>query len=135
VESAVRYFREQVPVVRRRYGGHVAEEHAEDVIAAEYRHTPARGVSGAQAPDPQLHSHVVISGAVREDTQHAHITDLICEVVCLSGLAAEHAHAAATSATVAAAYTSPTRSPPRGFVLHHDGRLSGLGVLNQSSRL
>jgi hypothetical protein len=75
VESAVRYFREQVPVVRRRYGGHVAEEHAKDVIAAEYRHTPARGASGAQAPDPQLHSHVVISGAVREDTQHAHITD------------------------------------------------------------
>jgi conjugative relaxase-like TrwC/TraI family protein len=67
VESAVRYLREQVPVVRRRYGGQVVEEHAKDVIAAEYRHTTARGVSGAQAPDPQLHSHVVISGAVRED--------------------------------------------------------------------
>jgi TrwC relaxase len=36
-------------------------------IEAEYRHTTARGVSGAQAPDPQLHSHVVITGAVRED--------------------------------------------------------------------
>ncbi len=59
--------REQVPVVRRRYGGQVVEEHAKDVIAAEYRHTTARGVSGAQAPDPQLHSHVVISGAIRED--------------------------------------------------------------------
>jgi conjugative relaxase-like TrwC/TraI family protein len=67
VESAVRYLREQVPVVRRRYDGQVVEEHAKDVIAAEYRHTTARGVSGAQAPDPQLHSHVVISGAVRED--------------------------------------------------------------------
>jgi conjugative relaxase-like TrwC/TraI family protein len=67
VESTVRYLREQVPVVRRRYGGQVVEEHAKDVIAAEYRHTTARGVSGAQAPDPQLHSHVVISGAVRED--------------------------------------------------------------------
>jgi len=67
VESTVRYLREQVPVVRRRYNGQVVEEHAKDVIAAEYRHTTARGVSGAQAPDPQLHSHVVISGAVRED--------------------------------------------------------------------
>jgi hypothetical protein len=63
----VRYLREQVPVVRRRYDGQVVEEHAKDVIAAEYRHTTARGVSGARAPDPQLHSHVVISGAVRED--------------------------------------------------------------------
>ncbi|HEY2140968.1 MAG TPA: MobF family relaxase [Solirubrobacteraceae bacterium] len=67
VESTVRYLREQVPVVRRRYDGQVVEEHAKDVIAAEYRHTTARGVSGAQAPDPQLHSHVVISGTVRDD--------------------------------------------------------------------
>jgi conjugative relaxase-like TrwC/TraI family protein len=67
VESTVEYLRDQVPVVRRRYDGQVVEEHAKDVIAAEYRHTTARGVSGARAPDPQLHSHVVISGAVRED--------------------------------------------------------------------
>ncbi|MGO9322453.1 MAG: MobF family relaxase [Solirubrobacteraceae bacterium] len=56
-----------MPVVRRRYSGQVVEEHAKDVIATEYRHTAARGVAGAQAPDPQLHSHVVITGAVRED--------------------------------------------------------------------
>jgi conjugative relaxase-like TrwC/TraI family protein len=67
VEHAIGYLREQVPVVRRRYDGQVVEERAKDVIAAEYRHTTARGVSGAQAPDPQLHSHVVISGVVRED--------------------------------------------------------------------
>jgi conjugative relaxase-like TrwC/TraI family protein len=67
VEQTILYLREQVPVVRRRYGGQVVEEHARDVIAAEYRHTTARGVAGAQAPDPQLHSHVVITGAVRED--------------------------------------------------------------------
>lgn len=67
VEQTVGYLREQVPVVRRRYSGQVVEEHARDVIAAEYRHTTARGVSGAKAPDPQLHSHVVISSAVRED--------------------------------------------------------------------
>jgi hypothetical protein len=45
----------------------VVEEHAKDVIATAYRHTTARGVSGADAPDPQLHTHVVISGAVREE--------------------------------------------------------------------
>jgi conjugative relaxase-like TrwC/TraI family protein len=67
VEQTVHHLREQVPVVRRRYSGQVVEEHAKDVIATEYRHTTARGVSGAQAPDPQLHSHVVITGAVRED--------------------------------------------------------------------
>ena len=54
-------------MVRRRYDGQVVEEQAKDVIATAYRHTTARGVSGAEAPDPQLHTHVVISGAVRED--------------------------------------------------------------------
>jgi conjugative relaxase-like TrwC/TraI family protein len=67
VEQTIHHLREQVPVVRRRYSGQVVEEHSKDVIATEYRHTTARGVQGAQAPDPQLHSHVVITGAVRED--------------------------------------------------------------------
>jgi conjugative relaxase-like TrwC/TraI family protein len=67
VERSMRYLREQVPVVRRRYSGQVVEEQARDVIAAEYRHTTARGVTASQAPDPQLHSHVVITGAIRED--------------------------------------------------------------------
>ena len=67
VEQTIHHLREQVPVVRRRYSGQVVEEHAKDVIATEYRHTTARGVAGTQAPDPQLHSHVVVTGAVRED--------------------------------------------------------------------
>ncbi len=68
VEQAVGYLRENVGVVRRRYGGEVIEEEpAKDLIAVEYQHTTARGVSGADAPDPQLHSHVVITSAVRED--------------------------------------------------------------------
>jgi conjugative relaxase-like TrwC/TraI family protein len=67
VEQTILYLREQVPVVRRRYDGQVVEENARDVIAAEYRHTTARGVAGGRAPDPQLHSHVVITGAIRED--------------------------------------------------------------------
>lgn len=67
VEQAVGHMREHVPVVRRRYGGEVVEEPAKDLIAVEYRHTTARGVSGASAPDPQLHSHVVITSAIRDD--------------------------------------------------------------------
>jgi conjugative relaxase-like TrwC/TraI family protein len=67
VQRALAHMREQVPVVRRRYGGQVVEEHAKDVLAVEYRHTTARGVSGAETPDPQLHSHVVVTGAVRQD--------------------------------------------------------------------
>jgi conjugative relaxase-like TrwC/TraI family protein len=67
VERSMSYLKGRVPVVRRRYSGQVVEEHAKDVIATAYRHTTARGVSGAEAPDPQLHTHVVISGAVRED--------------------------------------------------------------------
>jgi conjugative relaxase-like TrwC/TraI family protein len=67
VEQTILYLREQVPVVRRRYDGQVVEENAKDVIAAEYRHATARGVAGGRAPDPQLHSHVVVTGAIRED--------------------------------------------------------------------
>ena len=67
VARSMAYLKERVPVVRRRYDGQVVEEHAKDVIATGYLHTTARGVSGAEAPDPQLHTHVVISGAVRED--------------------------------------------------------------------
>jgi conjugative relaxase-like TrwC/TraI family protein len=53
--------------VRRRQRGQVIEEHARDVVAAEYRHTTARGVLEGDVPDPQLHSHVVITSAIRED--------------------------------------------------------------------
>jgi conjugative relaxase-like TrwC/TraI family protein len=67
VEQTVAYMRENVPLVRRRYGAEVVEEPAKDLIAIEYWHTTARGVSGADAPDPQLHSHVVITSAVRAD--------------------------------------------------------------------
>jgi conjugative relaxase-like TrwC/TraI family protein len=67
VERSVAYLRERVPAVRRRCDGEVVEERAKDVIATAYEHTTARGVSGAEAPDPQLHTHVVITGAVRTD--------------------------------------------------------------------
>lgn len=43
VSAALAHTRGHVPVVRRRYGGEVVEELAIDVVAAEYRHTVARG--------------------------------------------------------------------------------------------
>jgi conjugative relaxase-like TrwC/TraI family protein len=67
VRAALSYITETVPTVRRRYGGGVVEECARDLIAAEYRHTTARSVVMGEMPDPQLHSHVVITAAVRDD--------------------------------------------------------------------
>ena len=67
VKQAVAHLTETVPTVRRRYDGQVVEERATDLLAAEYRHTTARGVMEGDAPDPQLHSHVVITSAIRED--------------------------------------------------------------------
>jgi conjugative relaxase-like TrwC/TraI family protein len=67
VSRAVEHLTETVPVVRRRYGAGVVEELARDVVAAEYLHTTARGVVDGDVPDPQLHSHVVLTSVVRED--------------------------------------------------------------------
>ena len=67
VSEAMAHLTETVPTVRRRYGGQVVEEPAREVVAAEYRHTTARGVLEGDAPDPQLHSHVVITNAIRDD--------------------------------------------------------------------
>jgi conjugative relaxase-like TrwC/TraI family protein len=67
VEQAIAYMTENVPTVRRRYGAGVVEEPARDLIAAEYLHTTARGVLDGDAPDPQLHSHVVLTSAIRDD--------------------------------------------------------------------
>jgi conjugative relaxase-like TrwC/TraI family protein len=67
VDRAIGYLTETVPTIRRRYGAGVVEEPARELIAAEYLHTTARGVMDGDAPDPQLHSHVVVTSAVRED--------------------------------------------------------------------
>lgn len=67
VSEAMAHLTETVPTVRRRYGAEVVEEPARELVAAEYRHTTARGVMEGDAPDPQLHSHVVVTSAVRED--------------------------------------------------------------------
>ena len=65
--KTVAHLTEAVPVVRRRYGGQVVQEPVVDLVAAEYRHTTARGVVDGDVPDPQLHSHLVVTSAVRED--------------------------------------------------------------------
>ncbi len=67
VSETIGYLTETVPTVRRRYGRRVIEERAVDLVAAEYRHTTARGVIEGELPDPQLHSHVAITAAVRDD--------------------------------------------------------------------
>jgi conjugative relaxase-like TrwC/TraI family protein len=67
VDQAITHVTDTVPTVRRRYGAGVVEEPARELIAAEYLHTTARGVMDGDAPDPQLHSHVVVTSAVRED--------------------------------------------------------------------
>jgi|SRR5580700_10254533 hypothetical protein len=67
VTESMAHLTETVPTVRRSHEGVVVEDHAVDLVAAEYRHTTARGVMEGDAPDPQLHSHVVVTSAIRDD--------------------------------------------------------------------
>lgn len=70
VSRALEHLRGEVAVVREGAGGQVAST-ARDVVAAEFRHTTARGIAGGDPPDPQLHSHVLVTGVVREDGRFA----------------------------------------------------------------
>ncbi|MGH2865331.1 MAG: MobF family relaxase, partial [Solirubrobacteraceae bacterium] len=67
VSETIEHLTDTVPTVRRRHRGETVEQPARDLVAAEYRHTTARGVLVGDAPEPQLHSHVVITSAIRED--------------------------------------------------------------------
>ena len=67
VSETIGHLTETVPTVRHSLAGRIVEQPARDLVAAEYRHTTARGVLAGDAPDPQLHSHVVITSAIRED--------------------------------------------------------------------
>ncbi len=67
VKRTLAHLLSAVPAVRRRRDGKVIEQPARDLVAAEYRHTTARGTLQGEPPDPQLHSHLVITSAVRED--------------------------------------------------------------------
>ncbi|MHB1571604.1 MAG: MobF family relaxase, partial [Solirubrobacteraceae bacterium] len=67
VDRALGYTIEQVPLVRRRIDRQQVDHvHAADLVATSWRHTTARAVAG-RAPDPQLHSHVLLHAAVRGD--------------------------------------------------------------------
>jgi conjugative relaxase-like TrwC/TraI family protein len=66
VDGALGHAVEVVPMVRRRVDREmVLRETPAELLATSWRHTTARAVAG-RAPDPQLHSHVVLHGAVRE---------------------------------------------------------------------
>jgi len=67
VDRALAHAVEFVPMVRRRVDQDtVVRENAREVLASSWQHTTARAVAG-RAPDPQLHSHVLIHGAIRSD--------------------------------------------------------------------
>jgi len=65
VDAALEHAVEFVPMVRRRVDKEtVRRETPAELLASSWRHTTARAVAG-RPPDPQLHSHVVLHGAVR----------------------------------------------------------------------
>jgi len=65
VDAALAHATEFVPMVRRRVDrSTVLRETPAELLASSWRHTTARAVAG-RPPDPQLHSHVVLHGAVR----------------------------------------------------------------------
>ncbi|MGO9906462.1 MAG: MobF family relaxase [Solirubrobacteraceae bacterium] len=67
VDRALAYAVRQVPMLRRRVSQDtVVHEKAAGVVATSWRHTTAQAVA-EQAPDPQLHSHVLLHAAVRRD--------------------------------------------------------------------
>ena len=67
IDRAMGYAVEQVQMVRERIDPvRVEHRQAAEVIATSWRHTTARAVAD-QAPDPQLHSHVLLHAAVRRD--------------------------------------------------------------------
>jgi conjugative relaxase-like TrwC/TraI family protein len=67
IDRALRYATKRVPMIRYRPDhGRVVHAKATELIATSWRHTTARAV-GDRVPDPQLHSHVLLHGAVRDD--------------------------------------------------------------------
>ena len=70
VESAVERIETDVELVRRREHGQLRWEAAESLVAAEFVHTSSRLTRDQETdgvPDPQLHSHVLVVAAERQD--------------------------------------------------------------------
>lgn len=69
VDAAVQHALAFVPMVRRRIDSEtVVRERSAELVATSWRHTTSRAVDG-RPPDPQLHSHVLVHAAVRDDGQ------------------------------------------------------------------
>jgi conjugative relaxase-like TrwC/TraI family protein len=74
VRSALARTEREVALVRRKTGGVIRFETAQRLLAAEFTHTASRLAQDqevAGVPDPQLHSHVLILAAERQDGQPA----------------------------------------------------------------
>jgi conjugative relaxase-like TrwC/TraI family protein len=74
VASAVHRIERDVELVRRRVRGELRWENARTLVAAEFVHTSSRLTRDQErdgVPDPQLHSHVAILTAQREDGRFA----------------------------------------------------------------
>ena len=66
IDRALQYALQHVAMVRQRTElGAVSHRRASDLIATSWRHTTARAVAD-RLPDPQLHSHVLLHAAVRD---------------------------------------------------------------------
>jgi conjugative relaxase-like TrwC/TraI family protein len=67
VDAALAHAVEHVPMLRQRVNREtVVRERPAELIATVFRHTTARAVDG-RPPDPQLHSHVLLHGALRQE--------------------------------------------------------------------
>ncbi|MGN6872043.1 MAG: MobF family relaxase [Solirubrobacteraceae bacterium] len=80
IDRALSYATRQVPMLRRRISQDtVVHEKAAGLVATSWRHSTARAVA-EQAPDPQLHSHVLLHAAVRRDGELVAIDSRSCLV-------------------------------------------------------
>jgi conjugative relaxase-like TrwC/TraI family protein len=69
IDRALYYAVDQVAMIRQRVSrDHVIHTTAAGLVATSWRHSTARAVID-QPPDPQLHSHVLLHGALRADGQ------------------------------------------------------------------
>jgi conjugative relaxase-like TrwC/TraI family protein len=67
IDMALAYATRLVPMIRERVDREtLVRVVPEALVATSWRHTTARAVDG-RPPDPQLHSHVLLHGAVRRD--------------------------------------------------------------------
>jgi conjugative relaxase-like TrwC/TraI family protein len=74
VASALARIEREVAMVRRRESGALRQEPARSLVAAEFVHTSSRLTRDQErdgVPDPQLHSHVVVLAAQRDDGRFA----------------------------------------------------------------